>query len=195
MNDSQERPPDTLENELIHRAVAGEAEAFAALYDRYVDRIFRFLRRRTMDQPLAEDLTSEVFLRAWDHLDGYRPGRAPFGAWLFKIARNLAIDASRKRRPDASIDAMAFEPIEDLPGPEMTAAASLDARQVRQALSELTPLQRDVLSLRFIEGLSTAEVAAALGKRQGAIRALQMRGLQALAEQIGVPDGVDDDQS
>jgi len=188
------RPPELSEKDLVHRAVAGEAESFAALYDRYAERIFRFLRRRTPDQALAEDLTSEVFLRAWDHLDSYRPSRAPFGAWLFRIARNLAIDHSRKRGPDASIETLAPEPAERTPGPELEAAASLESRRLQEALAELTQSQQEVLSLRFIERLSTAEVAAALGKKAGAVRALQMRGLQALGEILRTDDGVDDDQ-
>jgi RNA polymerase sigma-70 factor (ECF subfamily) len=190
-----DRPPEPSEKDLTHRAQAGEAEAFGALYDRYAERIFRFLRRRTTDQALAEDLTSEVFLRAWDHLDGFDPNRAPFGAWLFRIARNLAIDLSRKRGPDTSIETLSPEPAELSPGPEMAAAARLDSLRLYEALADLTPPQQEVLSLRYIEGLSTAEVAAALGKRAGAVRALQMRGLRALGEGLTTINGVDDDQS
>jgi RNA polymerase sigma-70 factor (ECF subfamily) len=181
----------TSETDLVRRAVGGEAQAFAELYDRYADRVYAFLRRRTPNEQLAEDLTSETFLRAWDHLDSFRPGRAPFGAWLFRVARNLMIDHSRKRKAETSIEVVLL-PDDDSPSVEAAVAQRFEWDRLERAMENLTVLQREVLTLRFIEGLETAEVAQVLDRRPGAIRALQMRGLQTLADSL-TGAGEDDD--
>lgn len=173
------------EQALVRRAVDGDERAFAALYDHYLDKIYRFMAYRVADDATAEDLTSEVFLRAWDNLDGYKPGGPPFGAWLFRIARNLAIDHARTRKDATPLEAVADMLPDADPGPAEQAACQLEAQRLRRALNQLTDLQRDVLSLKFIQGMETREVARVLGKRPGAVRALQMRGLQALAEVLG----------
>lgn len=176
------------ESELIERAVSGDPDAFATLYDAYIEQIYRFIFFRVGDEPTAEDLTSQVFIKAWDNLSGYQMRGLPFSAWLFRIARNTVIDYYRTFKETTSLE---FEAIAK-PDPEgdmdERIERRLQAEEVRLALQKLTEDQRQVLTLRFIEGFSTEEVAQIMGKRPGAIRALQMRGLQALAEIYGTTD-------
>lgn len=187
--------PRSHEQDLIRRAVQGEANAFAGLYDHYVDRIYRFLKYRAPDDDTAEDLTSEVFLRAWDHLDGFDPGGAPFGAWLFRIARNLAIDHSRTRRAQVRLEDVPHQEREPAPSVEDRVAQRLDQEQFLGLLGELTEGQRQVLHLKFVEGLETNDVAQVMGRRPGAIRALQMRALQALETVLAQAEGRRDERA
>lgn len=179
------QPP---ESELIQRAVSGDPDAFATLYDTYIEQIYRFIYFRVGDELTAEDLTSQVFIKAWDNLSSYQMRGLPFSAWLFRIARNSVIDYYRTFRETTSLE---FEAVAK-PDPEGDVderiERQLQAEEVRLALQKLTEDQRQVLTLRFIEGFSTEEVAQVLGKRPGAIRALQMRGLQALTEIFGSSD-------
>lgn len=195
VTESADRLTRSQEQELIRRAVQGGADAFAALYDHYVDRIYRFLKYRAPDDDTAEDLTSEVFLRAWDHLDGFDPGGAPFGAWLFRIARNLAIDHSRTRKPQVALDDIPHRERDPAPPIEDRVAQRLEQEQFLELLGELTEGQREVLYLKFVEGLGTKEVGRVMGKRPGAVRALQMRALQSLQEVLEQAGGGDDEQA
>jgi RNA polymerase sigma-70 factor (ECF subfamily) len=176
------------ELELTQRAVSGDSNAFAALYDFYVEQIYRFILFRVGNEQTAEDLTSQVFLKAWDNLGSYQIRGLPFKAWLFRIARNSVIDYYRTYKETTPLEPSALT----MPDPAAEVSdqveQQLQAEELRLALQQLTEDQRQVLTLRFIEGLSTAEVANVMGKRQGAIRALQMRGLQALAEIIETSD-------
>lgn len=178
--------PPAGETERVRRATQGDPEAFAGLYETYVGRVFRFMAARVEDDAAAEDLTAATFMKAWDHLPRYHLGDAPFGAWLFRIARNTVIDHYRARRPTASLDSLRA-----LPDPAPTPADydPLEAERVRSALLRLTPDQCEVLRLRFFDGLSTEEIGRHLGKRPGAIRALQLRGLRALAEELETQHG------
>ena len=177
------------ETQLVQQALEGDSEAFAKLYEAYVTRIYRFVYFRVSDRQTAEDLTSQAFLKAWDHLDQYRAHDAPFGAWLFRIARNSVIDYYRSRRPTTplEIDPAAHNRLSD-------ALDELDqweeAERVRRALQGLTGEQREVLTLKFVDGLTTDEAAQVMGKRPGAVRALQMRGLQSLAAILTATESV-----
>lgn len=173
------------EARLVAQAVGGNADAFASLYDLYIDRVYRFVFFRVGDEHTAEDLSAQVFMKAWENLERYEARGLPFGAWLFRIARNLVIDHYRARRDTASLDDV---PPQQLAGRaeelDEAVANRLEASRLQQALAALTDDQRTVLVLKFIEGYSTEEIAEQLGKQQGAVRALQMRGLRALADII-----------
>jgi RNA polymerase sigma-70 factor (ECF subfamily) len=171
------------EFEIIQKAVSGDPDAFATLYDTYVEQIYRFIFFRVGDEPTAEDLTSQVFIKAWDNLSSYQLRGLPFSAWLFRIARNSVIDYYRTFKETMPLEfEVTTQPEGDV---DEWVERRLQAEEVRLALQKLTEDQRQVLTLRFIEGFSTEEVAQVLGKRAGAIRALQMRGLQALTEIFG----------
>ncbi len=169
------------EKRLVECAQTGDGEAFSALYQAYLDRVYRFFFFRVREDQTAEDLTSLVFLKAWEHLERYETRVISFGAWLFRIARNLVIDHYRTRKETSSLDTPnAPEILDDAGGLEQP----LEAEALRSMLGRLTQDQRTVLILKYAEGLDTAEIAHVMGKREGAVRALQMRGLQALAEMI-----------
>ncbi len=165
---------------LVARAQNGETAVIGELYDRYHLSIFRYLYYRVGDQQAAEDLTSEVFLRMIRALNGYRPQSVAFEAWLFQIARNLAIDYYRKMN-DGKITPLEEHYVsgED---PEQRLEHTLTSELLSKALARLNEMQRDVIVLRFINGLSITQVAQALHKSEDAIKALQRRGLSALRE-------------
>ncbi|MBI4316320.1 MAG: sigma-70 family RNA polymerase sigma factor [Chloroflexi bacterium] len=175
------------EARLVQRAVSGDADAFARLYDSYADRVFRFVAIRVSDARLAEDVTAQAFLKAWENLDRYEWRDVPFGAWLFRIARNLVIDHYRTRKEQASLDEVVEQPA---PAPDVDAQIDMGRMiaQLHAAMHTLTDDQRQVLVMKFMDGLTTEEIARHMGKQPGAIRALQMRGLQALAGVIDKPD-------
>src|SRR5512140_3063172 len=165
------------QNELVLLAKAGDAEAFGQLYETYLDRIYRYIYFRVTDEQTAEDLISQVFTKAWENLDRYQPSGRPFIAWLYTIAHNTVIDHYRTRKDTVSIAS-------DAPSPHEQVELHFEADNLRAALQTLTPEQQQVVVLKFIAGMSTDEIAGQLKKSAGAIRALQMRALQALAKQM-----------
>jgi RNA polymerase sigma-70 factor, ECF subfamily len=164
-------------HEVVERAKAGDSAAFATLYERFQPEIYRYLARHLgAHRHEAEDLTAEVFLKVFERLQGYEFRGLPFSAWLFRIARNHLIDhvRARPKRPVGSIE---DEPeIAEL-GAQKTLDRSLDRMELARALRRLTDEQRQVVVLRFLEGRSTAETAAAMGKTEDAVKKLQARGL------------------
>jgi RNA polymerase sigma-70 factor (ECF subfamily) len=164
---------------LIERAQAGDSSAVVALYECYKQRVLRYLFYRLGDVYLAEDLTTEVFIRVIHGLPRFRWQDVPVQAWIFQIARNLATDQLRKRkmRVQVHLDESLADRTE---APDIAAERSLTNDHLQAALQELTDDQRDVIVLRFIEGISVAEVAQALNKTESAVKNLQIRGLKAL---------------
>ena len=157
-------------------ARAGDDGAFASLYDEYSPRLYRFLLLRVQEPADAEDLLQRVFLKVIEALPAFEDRGLPFGAWLFRIARNAAIDFERSHRSTAPLDALVDRPVET-PGPEVLAEQSLARARVREALALLTAEQRDVVVYRFIGGLTPAEIGRLMGKREGTVRALQFRAI------------------
>ncbi len=174
---SADRPEDD-EADLARRAAAGDRRAFAALYERHLDAVYRYAFYRLRTDAEAGDVTSEVFHRALVAMPRYEP-RRPFLAFLYGIARHVVTDRLREARPEASFeDAIAHA--SEAPGPEETASRLDDARRLRAAIGRLTPLQQEVVILRFLEDRSTKEVASLIGKPESTIRGIQMRALAAL---------------
>ncbi len=176
---SQEPLPE--EQRLVQKAKSGDADAFAMLYDAYVDRIYRYIYFRVSDDVVTEDLTSQVFLKAWESLDRYTAGSSPYLAWLYTIARNLVIDYYRTKKATVNLDEVSQSHASD-PAPDDDVQHRLDVQAIRDAMQTLTDEQQQVLTLRFIAGMSTEDIAKLMDKREGAIRALQMRALQALTK-------------
>jgi RNA polymerase sigma-70 factor, ECF subfamily len=183
-NSRAEQPVSSAEREedaaLARRAGNGEAEAFGVLYDRYVDQVYRYTFYRVRNEAEAEDVTSEVFMRALRAIPKYEPRQA-FLAWLYRIARNAVIDRARRSHTQISFeDALAHPGVDQVVEPDATILALSDKEAVRGALAKLTPLQQEVIVLRFVEGYSTHEIADLVGKREGTVRGIQFRALEAL---------------
>jgi RNA polymerase sigma-70 factor (ECF subfamily) len=172
---------DELDRAIVARARA-DPRAFAPLYDRYLDAVYRYCYRRLGNREAAEDATSAIFARALAALPNYRDGS--FRAWLFVIAHNIVIDTHRRRRPEQPL-ADTFEPVDREPTPEEAALAS-DARQSVRALLEVLPVdQRRVLELR-LAGLTGAEIARVLNRSVAAVKMLQLRAMTRLRGELGV---------
>jgi len=178
--------PATDELELISRSKQGDAEAFARLYACYVERITRYVYFRVTDHELAEDITSRIFLKMLEKLDTYQVGQSPVIAWLYRMAHNAVIDHYRLKRTFISLEDVHPAEAKQEDGIEEKLDLQVKSQQLRAALQVLTEEQQKVLILKFIDGLSTREIARRLGKRQGAVRGLQMRALQKLARCPGL---------
>jgi RNA polymerase sigma-70 factor, ECF subfamily len=183
-NYKKSRMPLSNERQLVLQAQAGNSEAFGQIYDAYMERIYRFVYFRVEDQQTAEDITSQVFLKAWSNLDRFSFNRTPYLAWLYTIAHNAVIDHYRTRKVTAALDDVQLSQQDHSEVVENEIDLSAEMKLVKEALQGLTDDQQKVLTLKFIEGMSNHEIARHLGKREGAIRALQMRGLQALSKQL-----------
>ena len=174
-------PPLPEETALVRQAKAGDDEAFTRLYDGYVERVYRYIYFRISDDTATEDLVSQVFLKAWQNLDRYKIGTAPFIAWLYAIARNLVIDQYRSKRELVPLEeAMALP--SDMQSPDEEVQLHFDLEAMRDALQVLSADQQQVLILKYIAGLPNENIAKIMNKREGTIRGLQMRGLQILAK-------------
>jgi RNA polymerase sigma-70 factor, ECF subfamily len=180
-------------DEFVARAKAGDADAFTALYDEYAERVYRFLLGRVQEPADAEDLLQRVFLNVIESLSSFEQRGVPFGAWIFRIARNAAIDFGRARRSSAPLDAI-LDRADDSLGPAGLAEQSAARTEIQAMLATLTDEQRDVITYRFFAGLTPSEIGLLMGKREGSIRALQFRALQALRrldlESFGGPSEV-----
>jgi len=174
---------------LVELARKGDTDAFGLLYDHYHTAVYRFLFYRTRSATLAEDLTSETFFRALRSMTGFRWQGKDFGAWLMTIARNLATDhfkAGRTRLEMATEDMGQHDDATE--GPESAVLASLTNEVLLKALAKLPDEQRDCVVMRFLQGLSIAETAAVLGRSDGAVKQLQLRGVRNLAKLM--PEGL-----
>lgn len=169
---------------LAIRASRGETAAFGLLYDRHVAAIYRYVYYRVRDDAEAEDITSDVFMRALKAMPRYEPRQA-FLAWLYRIARNAVIDRARKGNRQVSFeDALEHPGVDKIVEPDAEILAHSDSAVLRDALAKLTPLQQEVVVLRFLEGYSTEEIAGIVGKREGTVRGIQFRAIGALRQLI-----------
>lgn len=173
---------------IVERAQRGDAEAFGQLYDQYVDLVFRYVHFRVGSRVQAEDLTSETFLRALRRLNSVSWQGRDFGAWLVTIARNLIADhykSARYRLEISTADMLDADRAED--GPENSVLDAISSATLIDAVRKLNPVQQECVVLRFLQGMSVTEAAQAMGKNEGAIKALQYRAVRALGRLL--PDG------
>lgn len=171
----------------LARAVQHDPQAFTALYARYVDPVYRYCYRRLGSREAAEDATSLIFTNALAAMPRYRPERSSFRSWVFAIAHNVVVDAHRAARPTEPIDAILGHEDQDM-GPEAALLAAEQQRTLRGLLAQIAPDQRRVLELR-LAGLTTAEIASALGRNPGAVRAIQCRAASRLRDLLGSDTG------
>lgn len=167
---------------IVRLSQQGDQEMFARLYQTYIDRIYHYVYFRVADDDLAQDITSQIFLKVWEKLNTYQAGQSPFMAWIYRIARNTVIDYYRTKKIVVSIENTRAAELSHDDDVDEKLDFQIQSQKLRAALRELTKEQRQVLILKFVGGLSTTEIAKKLKKQTGAIRALQMRGLQGLAK-------------
>ncbi|MGY2078339.1 sigma-70 family RNA polymerase sigma factor [Modestobacter sp. SYSU DS0657] len=168
--------------ELVRRAQQGDAEGFGQLYDRYVDLVYRFVLLRVGDRATAEDFTSETFVRALRRIDSLTFQGRDVGAWLITIARNIVLDhvkSSRHRLEVTTADVRDADRATE--SPEDTVVQRLTNAELIACMQQLSADQRECLELRFLQDLTVAETAAAMGRKDGAIKALQHRAVRRLA--------------
>ncbi|MFC6079585.1 sigma-70 family RNA polymerase sigma factor [Sphaerisporangium aureirubrum] len=171
---------------VVLRAKTGDADAFAALYDRYVDLVYRYVYFRVGCHALAEDLTSETFLRALRRMADFTWQGRDFAAWLVTIARNLVTDhyKSGRYRMEVSTAEVLDTPMDGSLIPENAVVATMVNERILRAVRELNPEQQECVVLRFLQGMSLAETALIMGKKSGAVKALQFRAVRALARAL-----------
>ncbi len=183
------------DKELIKKAQRGDQLAFGELYECHAPVIFRYLFAHLDNRMDAEDLTGEVFLKAWQSLPRYNERGVPFLAFLFRIARNVLVDHYRQSNRHDSKSPEELEDFEDERHTELTDVVGnqIEHQRVLVVLSRLRPDYRSVLTLRFISELSPEETAQIMERSVGAVRVLQHRALAALRQEIGIL--VQDDES
>lgn len=165
------------ESDLIQQARRGSRDAFGLLYERHRTTIARYVSARIRDPGEAEDLTEAIFESAWRAMGRYREQGVPFLAWLYRLAHNRVVDHYRALRPTVTLIPEVHESVEDESAP---LELNIDSADLLKALNLLTEDQRDVIILRFVQGMSGREVAQTLDKREDAVRALQFRALATL---------------
>ncbi|MGH3343728.1 MAG: ECF subfamily RNA polymerase sigma factor, BldN family [Carbonactinosporaceae bacterium] len=167
---------------LVELAQGGDGEAFAQLYETYIDTVYRYVYYRVGGRAVAEDLTSETFLRALRRIGSFTWQGRDFGAWLVTIARNLVADhfkSSRFRLEVTTGEMLDADGVET--SPEDSVLEALSNASLIDAIKQLNAQQQECVTLRFLQGLSVAETARIMGKNEGAIKTLQYRAVRTLA--------------
>ncbi len=171
--------------QLIEKAGNGDNEAFGLLYERYVRKIYNYIYYRTGNVNDAEDLTAKVFHRAFRHIETYSQRGVPFSAWLYRIAHNLVANwyRDRSRKKEVALD-------DQLPSsfhfdfPEFALEKSQESEKMMKTLRKLPPERQQLIILKFVEGLSNAEIGLIMRKSEGAIKSLYHRTLDSLRKEI-----------
>ena len=170
--------------ELVARGQQGDRDALEELYLIHFDRIYSYLHVSVGNRHDAEDLTTQTFLKMLEKIGTFKWQSAPFSAWLFRIAHNLAMDHFRARRRWQPEEEVPEQPGEEEPSAELVAMQTIGRESMLKLIDRLSPEQQQVLTLKFVFNLPNAEVAAILDKTEGAIKSLQHRALVSLQKQI-----------
>ncbi len=183
-------PPREDDDEELRWIAAARVDpaAFAPLYERHAPAIYRFVHRRVGDPDLADDLTAQIFVRAIERIDRYRPRpNATFRSWLFAIARNIVTDTWRRQRPQASLDPSIDMLVDHDPGPETLAIAGDEYSSLGAVIAARPDSQRAIVELR-LAGLSTREIMATMGMTEPAVKSAQTRAYRRLRDLVP-PEG------
>ena len=173
------------EQSLVQRAQQHDQEAFAQLYEKYFDKIYRYVALKIGNRVEAEDMTQQVFVNALHSISSYKWRGFPFSAWLFRIAHNQVVDYLRKktRQPTVSLNESSTSSESNI---QKTVEQKMNVEQLVLATRKLTPAQQEVILLRFTGELPIAQVAKIMGKSEGAIKALQHSAILALRKTLKV---------
>ncbi len=164
---------------LVRRAKQYDQEAFTELYDKYFDKIYRYVAVKVGDRMEAEDITQQVFLKAIKSISAFKWKGFPFSSWLFRIAHNQVVDYLRKKKKQATV-ALDDNVLTSKDDPEAILEQKLNLEQLATATKKLTSAQQEVISLRFAGELPIAQVAKVMGKSEGAVKALQHSAIVSL---------------
>jgi RNA polymerase sigma-70 factor (ECF subfamily) len=169
----------TTEPYLVAQALSGDTASFGKLYERYLDEIYQFVFYRVKSHQEAEDLSEAVFFKAWQALDENPPREVPFRVWLYRIARNTVIDHYRTRKEQVDLEVVMQVP-SFTDGPEAVVARQEMVEELKDKLYQLNEDHQEVLTCRFVMGLSHTETAMVMSRSEQAVRALQYRAIVAL---------------
>lgn len=181
------------ENALVERAKT-DPTAFGILYERYINKIYNYIYYRVGNQNDAEDLTARTFHRALDHIERYMDQGAPFSAWLYRIAHNLVANWHRdqSRRKTISLEDIKLS-AQHRQGPDQMAEQNEEKDELLAAIRRLPPDRQQLLILKFVEGMSNAEIGKVMGRSEGAIKSLYHRTLLSMREMLDVGAQSQDD--
>ena len=180
----KENPPGQGKTEvvmLVDEAASGSFNAFGQLYEMFLDRIYRYTYYQVKDRMTAEDITETVFMKAWKQIATCKGQGATFSAWLYRIAHNQVVDTLKANR---NLSALDLDDIPDFDSPELAAGRQDELEELAEMIAELPEGQKQVLILKFIEGLTNSEISHILNKSEQAVRILQMRALTRMREKI-----------
>ncbi|MFC1978324.1 RNA polymerase sigma factor [Chloroflexota bacterium] len=167
---------------LVVQAVNGNADAFGDLYIIFMEKIYRYVFYHIKSKTAAEDITGEVFLKAWRAISSCRGKENTFLPWLYRIAHNQLVDEIRKRQRQPFLE---LDNVGIISDSENTVERYSDKQELLQLIDRLPSNQRQVIILKFIEGMGNREIAKIMGKSEGALRVMQMRALAALRKELG----------
>ena len=167
---------------LVEKAAGGNFTAFGELYSFYLDQIYRYVFYHVRDRMTAEDITEEVFIKAWKAISSCKGKEKTFLAWLYRIARNHLINTVRSTKKVTSIEK---DNLIDVIESKTRVEEEIENRELLEMITRLPENQKQVILLKFIEGLDNREIAKIMGKNEGAIRISQMRALATLREKLG----------
>jgi RNA polymerase sigma-70 factor, ECF subfamily len=176
-------PSDSQDNQTVQKFKSGDSAAFGMLYDLYAEKIYRFVYYKVFNKELAEDIVSDVFMKALERIDSFDAEKGVFSAWLYRIARNTVIDRYRTRKPTIDID-----DIFDL-GVNERFEEKIDARdtleKISQYLEVLSPKQREIVTLRIWEELPYSEIAQIVDATEGSVKMTFSRVIRDIREKFG----------
>ncbi|MAF80237.1 hypothetical protein CL629_04120 [bacterium] len=170
------------ESEIIKSAKRGDSEAFGRLYDQYVSQIYRFIYFRVSSKTDAEDLTHQVFLKAWKSLKRYKEKGHPFSSWLYRIAQNTVVDFYRTSRSHQDIETLPEQVLSENPNIEDRVDQSIEVERIHSVIRQLDETSQSVLLMKFVDHLSNKEISVTLEKSEGAIRVIQHRALKQVRD-------------
>ena len=166
---------------LVDEASSGNFSAFGQLYEKFLDKIYRYAYYQVKDRMTAEDITETVFVKAWKQIASCKGHGDTFSAWLYRIAHNQVIDTIKANKSIQTID---LDDISNLDDPDLAVDMKDEVEELAGMIAELPEGQRQVLILKFIEGMNNAEISRILNKSEQAIRILQMRALSRMREKL-----------
>ena len=179
MNQNRSEEQTSYEATLVQKAIGHDSQAFGRLYDMHVDRVYRHIYYRVGNEADAEDLTQQVFFKAWQAIGRYKKMASPFIAWLMTISHNLVVDFYRTKKDRAYLEAEVLAD-HSAPSPERATETSFEQQHLRRAILQLGGDEQQVVLLRFMEGFEFAEIAPLLNKKEGNVRVILHRALVKL---------------